>query len=321
MSNIPGSDENTGILLVTGATGLIGSRLVPKLMEAGYQIIVLSRRPEKAARLANGIRVVRAMAELPESVRLAAIVHLAGEPVASRLWSAARKRELKASRVLLPGQIGGWLAAAESPPSVWLSASAVGWYGTPLDPEREFVESDPTGAGFAAELCAAMEEAAEQANKSVATGSRPRLVQLRIGLVLAPSAEGGFLAKLATPVKMLLGATLGDGKQWQSWIHIDDTVNAILHCLSSTTVSGPVNLTAPEPVRADEFMRELGAVLRRPVLFRVPTSLLRLVAGDMADDLLVVSQRVAPKALLESGFEFSYPQLRAALTHLLSGRR
>lgn len=320
MNNVGGSGENAGVVLVTGATGLIGSRLVPKLMQAGYQIIVLSRRPEKAALLGDGIRIVRAMEELPESLALDAIVHLAGEPVASKLWSAARKKELKESRVLLPQQIGEWLSAADSPPPVWLSASAVGWYGTPQDPEQEFVESDPAGAGFAAELCGAIEAAAEQANESVPEGSRPRLVQLRIGLVLAPSAEGGFLAKLATPVKMLVGATLGDGKQWQSWIHIDDTVNAIVHCISSPTLSGPVNLTAPEPVRAEEFMRELGAVLRRPVLFRIPASLLRLVAGDMADDLLVVSQRVIPNALVGSGFEFCYPRLPGALTHLLSGR-
>jgi len=313
------ADKNIQTVLVTGATGLIGRPLVRKLLQTGRQIVVLSRRPEIAAQLGDGIRVVRAMQELPASVSLDAIVHLAGEPVAAKLWSPARKNELRQSRTALPREIGEWLAAAHNPPAVWLSASAVGWYGTPEDPDQEFVETDPAGCGFAGELCEAMEQAAENAVATLATDQRPRLVQLRIGLVLAPYSEGGFLASLARPVKFFVGATLGDGKQWQSWIHIEDTVDAILHCMTNQSLAGPVNLTAPNSVRAEKFMAELGYALRRPVLLKVPVGLLRLVAKDMADDLLVVSQRVTPKVLIDSGFEFRYRQLRAALAQLLLG--
>ena len=307
-------------LLITGATGLIGRRLVSELLSQGQQIVVVSRRPEVAAQLGDGIRVVRSMQELPPTLALNGIVHLAGEPVAAKLWSTARKKELTESRALLPQQIGEWLATAESPPAVFLSASAVGWYGTPENPDQEFAESDANGAGFAAELCSVMESASERALESVAEDSRPRLVHLRIGLVLAPYAEGGFLAKLAGPVKRMVGATLGDGTQWQSWIHIDDTVNAICYCLANPSLAGAVNLTAPHPVRANEFMQELGAALKRPVFFRVPAAVLRLIAGDMADDLLLVSQRVQPRALLDAGFEFGYPKLPAALSQLLPAR-
>jgi len=316
-----GGRGDTQTVLVTGATGLIGRRLIPKLMKARCQIIVLSRRPEKAAQLGDGIRIVRSLDELPASLALDAIIHLAGEPVAAKLWSAARKTQLKASRTFLLEQIGNWLAAAQAPPPVLLSASAIGWYGTPEDPEQEFVETDPRGAGFAAELCADIEAAAEAAVANLAAEHRPRLVVLRIGLVLAPYAEGGFLAKLAGPVKMFVGATLGNGQQWQSWIHIDDTINAILLCLANNELAGPINLTAPNPVRASEFMRELGAALRRPILFGVPAGVLRLLAADMADDLLLVSQRVRPKILIDAGFEFTHPKLQGALRQLLSPNR
>ena len=312
--------ENTETILVTGATGLIGRRLIPVLLASGKSLVVLSRRPDKAAELGNGIRVVRALDELPSSTVLSGIVHLAGEPVAAKLWSAKRKQELTRSRAELPRQIGEWIAAAQQPPRVWLNASAIGWYGTPADPEQEFTEKDASGHGFAAELCAHIEASAEQALAAQSGSSLPRLVQLRIGLVLAPPIEGGYLASLAKPVKLFVGAVLGDGKQWQSWIHIDDAVRALVRCLDDATLQGPVNLTAPHPERASTLMKELGGALNRPVLFRVPKGLLRMTAGEMADDLLLTSQRVLPHRLLEHNFEFGYPRLKEALGNLLARR-
>ena len=310
--------ENTETILVTGATGLIGRRLIPVLLASGKTLVVLSRRPDKAAELGDGIRVVRTLDELPSSTVLSGIVHLAGEPVAAKLWSSKRKQELIRSRAELPQQVGAWIAAAQQPPRVWLNASAIGWYGTPTDPEQEFTEQDASGHGFAAELCAHIEASAEQVMSEQSSGSPPRLVQLRIGLVLAPPVEGGYLASLAKPVKLFVGTVLGEGKQWQSWIHIDDVVRALVRCLDDANLQGPVNLTSPHPERASTLMHELGDALNRPVPFRIPKGLLRMAAGEMADDLLLTSQRVLPHRLLEQNFEFSYPRLKDALRDLLA---
>ena len=312
--------ENTEILLVTGATGLIGKRLIPVLLASGKTLVVLSRRPDKAAELGDGIRVIGNLDELPSSTALSGIVHLAGEPVAAKLWSSKRKQELIRSRAELPRQIGAWISRAQQPPRVWLNASAIGWYGTPSDPEQELTEKDASGHGFAAELCAHIEASAAQALSEQCNSSLPRLVQLRIGLVLAPPVEGGYLASLAKPIKLFVGTVLGDGQQWQSWVHIDDVVRALARCLDDASLQGPVNLTSPYPERASTLMKELGDALNRPVPFRIPKGLLRMVAGEMADDLLLTSQRVLPTRLLEQNFEFSYPRLKDALRDLLARR-
>jgi len=214
---------------------------------------------------------------------------------------------------------------------VWLGASAIGWYGTPDNIDQEFTEQsfkeqeqeqeqqqNQRRRGFAAELCAHIEACADSACAALRDAPGFRCIHLRVGLVLATPAEGGYLAKLVTPVKWMVGTVLGDGRQWQSWIHIDDAVNSIVHCLEHSSLDGPVNLTAPNPTKAADLMRAIGNQVGRPVLLRMPAGLLRLVAGDMADDLLLASQRVLPSRLLDSGFKFTYPTLSEALKHLLS---
>lgn len=306
--------------LITGATGLIGRRLVPFLTSSGHQIVVLSRRPSVAAQLGDGLRIVGSLDELPKDTPVDVVVHLAGEPVAGKLWTAKRKQYLRSSRAELPAQIGKWIAAANTKPAVWLNASAIGFYGTPQNPDRVFTETDATGEGFAAQLCSHIESSAEAA--CAVADSQTRLVNLRIGLVLARVEEGGYLGKLAMPIKFWLGTILGNGQNWQSWIHITDVVQAIDHCARAPDLVGPVNLTAPNPERAETLMLKLGKVLNRPIFFRMPAFALRWIARDMADDLLLASQRVEPQRLLESGYEFSHPDLSDALLDLLvSGRK
>jgi len=296
-------------ILCTGATGLIGQRLIPAWLAAGHRLTVLSRRPDVARRLGSSIRIITSLDELTHADQIDAIVHLAGEPVAGKRWSSARKQYLVASREALPAAIGRWLARTNQQPEVWLNASAIGFYGVRDNPDEAFSEADPVGTGFAAELCQRIEQSARAQAEGI------RLVDLRIGLVLA--TQGGYLAALLPAVKMWCGVVLGSGQQWQSWIHRDDTVRAIDHCLVDTSLVGPVNLVAPEPVRAKPLLQALGRKLGRPVFLHMPAFALRLVFGEMADELLLGSQRVTPNALAESGFEFRYPTLDSALDALL----
>ena len=296
-------------ILVTGATGLIGSRLVPAWIAAGHSVTVLTRRPAVAAELGAPLTIITSLDQLGSATPINAVVHLAGEPVAGGLWSEARKKYLLESRVAMPQAIGAWLARTERQPEVWLSASAIGFYGISDTPDEAFVESAPAGAGFAAKLCERIE------NASAENAGDTRLVTLRIGLVLA--TEGGYLAQLLPSVDLLAGVILGNGRQWQSWIHRDDAVRAIDSCLLEPSLRGPVNVVAPEPVRAEMLMKSLGRHLARPVFMHVPGFALRAVAGELADELLLGSQRVTPGALVQAGFEFRYPTLDRAFDGLL----
>lgn len=304
--------EQTGrslSILVTGATGLIGRRLVPAWVQAGHSVTVLTRRPAVAAELATPLKIITTLDQLTDRDLIDGVVHLAGEPIAGGLWSKARKDYLLESRTEFPRAIGAWLARTERKPALWLNASAIGFYGVSRSPDTAFDETAGTGVGFAAQLCRQIEaSAAEQATAC-------RLVNMRIGLVLA--TDGGYLGQLLPPVDLFAGVILGDGQQWQSWIHRDDAVRAIDHCLHHPTLSGPVNLVAPEPIRAKPLMRALGRKLARPVMLHVPAFLLRAIAGELADELLLASQKVLPERLLQAGFEFHYEQLDEALESLL----
>lgn len=295
-------------ILCTGATGLIGQRLIPAWLEAGHTVTVVSRRPEVATRLGSPLTVVTSLDELDGSEGIDAVVHLAGEPVAGKRWSSTRKQYLLDSRAALPEALGRWLKRTQQVPEVWLNASAIGFYGIRANPDEAFVETDEVGEGFAAELCSHIEHSASKHAGSA------RLVNLRIGLVLA--TPGGYLAALLPALKLWCGVILGNGQQWQSWIHRDDVVRAIDQCLRDTELVGPVNLVAPEPVRAKTLMQTLGKKLRRPAFLHLPAFALRLGFGEMADELLLGSQRVSPQALSHAGFEFRYATLNSALDDL-----
>jgi uncharacterized protein (TIGR01777 family) len=294
-------------ILVTGSSGLIGSALLPFLTTGGHQVTRLVRSQPRAGEMA-----VRwdpdAGALDPKSLEgVDAVVHLAGENIAAR-WTAAKKRQIRDSRVKGTRLLSDTLARLETPPKVLVCASAIGYYGD--RGEEVLTEESAAGSGFLAEVCRAWEGAAEPARQKGI-----RVVHLRFGVVLSPA--GGALAKMLPPFRLGLGGPLGHGRQYMSWIAIDDAVGAIQHALNVAALQGPTNAVAPSPVTNQQFTKTLGKVLGRPTLFPMPAFAARLMFGEMADELLLASARVQPTKLLSTGYAFRYPDLEAALRHLL----
>ena len=242
---------------------------------------------------------------------LEAVVHLAGENIASGGWTAARKARIRQSRVEGTALLARTLASLDRPPAVLACASAIGYYGDRGD--DALTEESPPGAGFLASVCRDWEAAATPA---VEAGIR--VLHLRFGVVL--SAAGGALAKMLGPFRMGMGGPIGSGRQYVSWIALDDVLGAISHLLSSRTLRGPVNVASPKPVTQLEFARTLGRVLGRPTVLAVPAFGMRLMFGEMATEVLLASQRLEPARLLSSGYEFRYPELEPALRHVLAAR-
>jgi len=237
-----------------------------------------------------------------------AVVHLAGESVVGR-WTAAKKKAIRESRVLGTRNLASALAQCEAKPRVLVCASAVGFYGNRGD--EILREESPAGQGFLSEVCREWEDASR-----IAADAGIRTVNIRIGLVL--SAQGGALAKMLKPFKLGLGGRIASGQQWWSWIHVDDIVGAIHHAMRTDSLSGPVNLVAPNPVRNAEFTKLLASVLGRPALFPVPKLALRLAFGEMAaEEMFLASHRVEPGKLGASGYTFRFRGLRAALENLV----
>jgi uncharacterized protein (TIGR01777 family) len=298
-------------VLVTGATGFIGRRLVEALVAAGHEVTALTRDPAKAEAPPTPIRIVTSLDQIPCDARIDAIVNLAGEPIGAGLWTGRRRRLILGSRLAVTGGLIGLIARLDHKPDVLVSGSAVGWYGLRAD---ETLDESASGLPcFSRKLCLRWERAA-QAAESYGL----RVVRLRIGLVLG--AEGGLLARLLTPFEFGLGGRIGSGAQQMSWIHRDDLVRLIVHAIATPALAGPVNATAPAPVSNREFARTLGAALGRPALLPLPAAPLRVALGAFADELLLGGQRVVPRAVLASGFVFRYPRLEAALFEIV-GRR
>ncbi len=289
-------------ILVTGATGFVGSELRRTLAAAGDEVVRLTRTPAGPSDLvwnpATGSIDAGALEDFE------AVVHLAGENIAGGRWTAARKQRLVASRVAATRLLAETLLATRRPPRVFVAASATGCYGNRGDEVLDELSSP--GTGFLAELCHAWEAASEPLRTRGV-----RVVQLRIGLVLG--AGGGALPRMLLPFRLGLGGRLGDGHQWWSWIGIDDLVAAILFVLDHATLEGAINATAPRPVTNREFTACLARVLRRPAILPAPACALRLLFGEMADALLLASARVLPRRLQAGGFEFLQPDLEAAL--------
>lgn len=297
-------------VVVTGSSGLVGSALIPVLAAAGHQAIALVRRPPRreAAELQwdplGGMNAVCFDGA-------DAVIHLAGESIAAGRWTAARKSRILNSRVQGTQTLAAALARLPSPPQVLVSASAQGYYGDRGD--EQLSESSPPGTGFLAEVCRQWEAATQPAAKAGV-----RVVLLRLGLIL--SASGGALPRMLPLFRLGAGGNVGGGRQWWSWIAIDDVVGLIQFALSAAGLRGPVNAVSPNPVTNAEFTRILGRVLHRPALFPAPAFLLRTAMGEMAQELLLSSQRVQPAAALAAGFSFRYPVLEPALRHVLGSR-
>jgi uncharacterized protein (TIGR01777 family) len=299
-------------IIVTGASGLIGRALVSSLSKQGHQLTALVRRESKhkAAADVTEVQWNPAAGEL-DAARLVghdATVHLAGEPIASGRWTEQKKRRIVESRVQSTRLLAETLARLQTRPRAFLCASAIGYYG---DRGSELLtEESAPGVDFLSRVCREWEAACEPAR---AAGIRT--VNLRIGVVL--SRKGGALAQMLTPFKLGLGGRIGNGWQYMSWIALDDVVGAIEHALTDESLAGPVNVVAPQPVKNVEFTKTIGRVLGRPTLLPMPTFALRLALGEMADELLLASTRVEPTRLKASGYQFKYPQLEPALSHLL----
>lgn len=295
-------------IAITGASGLIGTALSAHLRSQGHRVVAFTRRPDGSP---------DSISWDPKSGRIEsskldgidAVVHLAGAGIGDKRWSDAYKLEILESRTKGTKLLASALSEVANGPRVLLSGSAIGYYGESLT--EEFTESSPAGKGFLADVCVQWEDATEVASKAGI-----RVAHLRTGIVLSP--KGGALKKLLPLFKLGAGGRMGNGRQWQSWISIDDEVAAIDHLLTSS-LSGAVNLTAPKPVTQAEFTATLARVLKRPALLPVPSFGPKLLlGGELADALLFTGQKVLPKALTADGFTFRHPDLESALRSLLN---
>jgi uncharacterized protein (TIGR01777 family) len=311
-NHVNGDAQQPKRYLVTGSSGLVGRAVTSFLADRGGQVTRLVRggTPGSSSPAASTRFWDPTESRLdPDTVSgFDAVVHLAGAGIADARWSAERKRVIRDSRVRGTDLLARSLAASDSPPRVLVCASAVGYYGDRGDVLLD--EGSAPGFGFLAEVGAAWEKAAAPAAEAGI-----RVVSLRIGVVL--SAEGGALHRMLLPFRLGLGGPLGTGRQYWSWITLDELLDVILHAAGSEALSGPVNAVAPGAVRNSEFTVALARALRRPAFLPVPAFALRLLLGEMADELLLASTRVQPARLLESGYEFSYPDIEAALRSVL----
>lgn len=295
-------------ILVSGSSGLVGSALLGALRTSGHDVKRLVRGPVK---MPDQISWNPTEPLAPESVSgFDAVVHLAGESIVGR-WTEAKKRCIIDSRVPATRHLANALTKAPQRRRVFICASAIGYYGDRGD--EILREESPSGEGFTAELCRQWEAAAQSVKHA---GIRD--VQIRTGIVL--SANGGALAKMLPPFRMGVGGNVGNGRQWMSWIDLCDEVGAIEHLLTNDSIRGPVNMVSPNPVRNAEFTKTLASVLHRPAVLPMPAFAARLAFGQMADELLLASQRVEPSKLVSSGYKFKRPDLRSSLEGILAGK-
>lgn len=295
-------------ILVSGSHGLVGKALITALTRDGHEIVRLVRgKPSGATEIEWHPNEDRLEASALEGID--AVVHLAGESIASGRWTDEKKRAIRDSRVKGTSLLSKALARLSRSPSIFLSASAIGYYGDRGD--EVLTEKSAPGKDFLASVCVEWENATRPAiEKGI------RTVHARFGIIL--DANEGALGKMLTPFRMGIGGRVGNGKQWMSWIAIEDVVNGLISLIGDKSVIGPVNFVAPNPVTNAEFTKTLGRVLSKPTLFPVPAFGARLAFGEMADALLLSSQRVQPNVLQQRGFGFAYPSLDAALRHILA---
>lgn len=293
-------------ILVTGGTGFVGSRLVQALSAVGHDVTVLTRSLSNAGHLQSPVRLITSFDHIRNDEHFDCVVDLAGEPVAGGLWTAKRRRAILRSRLETKRALRSLIKRLVSAPDVVISASAIGVYG--LRDDEILNESSSTGRTqlFSVRTCKSCEASA------LKTGTLgPRIVNLRIGLVLG--RDGGVLSRMLPAFDLCLGGPIGSGRQWMSWIALDDLVRLIVFAIGNSTISGPVNGTAPHPVRNSEFTSALARALRRIAIIPLPAWPLEIAAGDLARELLLGGQRVVPDKVLRAGFRFEQPTIDDAL--------
>jgi uncharacterized protein len=307
----PGPLKLSMKILITGASGLIGRALRPTLEAKGAELLLASRsEPKDERHIQWAPNEGFADADLPRLEGLDAVVHLAGENIAGLRWTEEKKKAIRDSRVLGTRTIVEAFARLERKPRAFISGSAIGFYGDRGDSEMN--ESNSPGDTYLSEVCEDWE-----AESLRAEPMGIRTVLLRTGIVL--SKDGGALATMLTPFKMGVGGVVGSGKQWMSWVSLDDVVGIINFALENEGVSGPVNVVSPNPATNEEFTKTLGKVLYRPTILPLPQFAVNLVFGEMGDALLLDSTRVVPKRLLEAGYKFQFTELEPALKHAVDG--
>lgn len=296
-------------IVISGASGLVGTALTPALKEKGHEVFRLTRSAPRQAAGEISWNPQQGTIDAASLEGMDAVIHLAGENVAEGRWNDEKKSRIRESRVKGTRLLSETLAKLERKPQTLLSASATGFYGSRGD--EVLTEQSASGSDFLSEVCREWELATQPAAQSGI-----RTVNLRFGVIL--SEKGGALKKMLTPFRMGVGGKVGSGKQYMSWITLDDAVGAIIFALQTETLRGPVNVVAPEAVTNAEYTASLGRAVSRPTIFAVPSFVARLAFGEMADALLLSSTRAEPLRLKEAGFLFQYPQLDEALRHILS---
>lgn len=296
-------------ILISGASGLIGTNLIPTLLTKGHQVFKLVRSAPKAEdEIRWDAEKGFSDAEKTKLENFAAVIHLAGDNIASENWSDEKKKRIRASRVRGTRVLVDALKDLQNPPKHFISASATGFYGDGKD--EVLTEESSKGEGFLPDTCAEWEAEAGKAETFA------RVVLMRTGVVLA--AGGGALEKMLTPFKFGVGGTIGSGKQWMSWIAIDDLVLIIHFFLENSELQGAFNLTAPNPVTNEQFTKALGNALSRPTILPIPEFAVKLMFGEMGERLLLEGARVLPKRLEDAGYTFQFPELEPALKHVLN---
>lgn len=302
-------------IVITGGTGFLGSALAESLaraggpagsLDAGHDVVSISRHAGGAYK---GVRHVAGPAGYSEIDDADAVVNLAGAGIADTRWTPARKDVLLSSRIAVTSAVVSACSRATRKPRVLISGSAIGYYGSSLS--QRFDESSPAGADFLGQLCARWEESARAVE-----AEGVRCVLIRTGLVLGPN--GGLLKKMMPPFKMFVGGPVGSGRQWMSWIHLDDWIAMVKLAIADNTIRGPINLVAPAPVTNREFSHALGRALHRPSVMPLPEFAVRLVFGELADGALLASQHVTPTVATATGYEFKYPDVQEALNASVS---
>ncbi|WP_200760300.1 TIGR01777 family oxidoreductase [Effusibacillus dendaii] len=294
-------------ILIFGGSGFVGQHLAKYLEKMGYQVWVASRRQQEVRYGKNVVYTLGQILPLLENREQEyGVINLAGQSINSGSWTAARKKEILESRIHVTQGITEAIMQVNRKPQVLINASAIGFYG--YSDEKTFTEEDAKGTGFLAEVTQQWEETAKRAK------SHTRVVLARLGVVLG--RDGGALPRMATPYSFYLGGRVGTGKQWMSWVHIDDVCGIFHHCIGRDTIEGPVNVTAPVPERMDRFGKAIGDVLHKPHWIPVPSFALQLLLGEMSE-IVLQGQRVLPEKMLGSGYSFQYGTVSSALQDLL----